>query len=717
MIDATEAYRKAVVSDTRRVLLRAVIDISDPDIVYGTVESSGAAAFAIPEQVHDKVFSLQPNYSTLERNRWLLDGGFSILPDSGQPSGQVGYASDDLSGDDATFSGQYVQENFSGVSVLQACSVYFPDADFDGVAEDFTVSVLQGGTAYFTQSFTGNKERGVSLTGFTVNNPDCIRVDVTKWSLPSRRNRVVEIIPGVYEEWDGGMIATFSLKHQGDVSCMSLPYGTCTIKMDNQSRRFEPRSKAGVFQSIEERQGIDVSMAVRLPDGTDEYKRVGIFYQYSSGWKTGDNGITMQWDLVDIVGLLAGREFIPPSTLPTTLEGWVAAIVAQLGVNFENRYTVDPDYADTPATVRESADVVGITCGDLLRYVCMATGTWPRADADTGYLAAEPLWDQGNKLTLDNLVNYPTMKANNDISAIVFTLNDGNNTQYVVSGNATASSETKSVSNPFIKTAEQALTAARQILSAYGGNRIEIIGRGDPSSEIGDVDTVWLDESSATTARRIQQDLSLTDGVLVNAASVLLQADGSFLFENRAVITESGTWTAPAGISQLRIIVVGGGSGGTDGTDGSWSAAGMDGVVGTGAKVFAQTININDQQVFSVTVGVGGGKGQAGGDTVFGAYSSANGQVYEYGYTDIASGDSFGRTGVTAPLPGSGDGGAAGKGGVKGNRHTETIHGTDDEGNPTTDWVTVIDNYPSAGTDGVAGASGCVVVYWDKEEA
>ena len=708
MIDATEAYRKAVVADTRRVLLRAVIDISDPDIVYGTVESSGAAAFAIQEQVHDKVFSLQPNYSTLERNRWLLDGGFSILPDSGHPSGQVGYSSDDLSGDDATFSGQYVQENFSGVSVLQACSVYFPDADFDGVAEDFTVSVLQGGTAYFTQSFTGNKERGVSLTGFTVNNPDCIRVDVTKWSLPSRRNRVVEIIPGVYEEWDGGMIATFSLKHQGDVSCMSLPYGTCIIKMDNQSRRFEPRSKAGVFRSIEERQGIDVSMAVRLPDGTDEYKRVGIFYQYSSGWKTGDNGITMQWDLVDIVGLLAGREFIPPSTLPTTLEGWIAAIVAQLGVNFENRYAVDPDYAGIPATVRVSADVVGITCGDLLRYVCMATGTWPRADAETGYLAAEPLWNQGNKLTLDNLVNYPTMKANNDISAIVFTLNDGNNTQYVVSGNATASSETKSVSNPFIKTAEQALTAARQILSAYGGNRIEIIGRGDPSSEIGDVDTVWLNESSATTARRIQQNLSLTDGVLVNAASVLLQADGSFLFENRTVLTESGDWTAPEGVTQLRVICVGKGQNGTDGTDGTWSEAGVAGVDGTGGKVWAGTIQINPQQVFSVTIG---------DESVFGQYSSANGQTYQYGYTDVASGDSFARTGVQAPNPGSGDGGAGGKAGVKGNRHTETVRGEDEDGNPTTDLVTVIDNYPTEGTPGVDGVLGCVVVYWDKGDA
>lgn len=30
--------------------------------------------------------------------------------------------------------------------------------------------------------------------------------------------------------------------------------------------------------------------------------------------------------------------------------------------------------------------------------------------------------------------------------------------------------------------------------------------------------------------------------------------------------------------------------------------------------------------------------------------------------------------------------------------------------------MTVIDNYPGEGTSGVEGASGCVVLYWDKEE-
>ncbi len=103
------------------------------------------------------------------------------------------------------------------------------------------------------------------------------------------------------------------------------------------------------------------------------------------------------------------------------------------------------------------------------------------------------------------------------------------------------------------------------------------------ASEIGDVDTVWLDESNAVAARRIQQELSFSGGVLQGCNSVLLQADGSFLYQNREVIAESGLWTAPAGVSNLRVILVGGGSGGSPGQDGDWDAAGQDGADGEGA--------------------------------------------------------------------------------------------------------------------------------------
>lgn len=704
MIKSSAAYQAAITGDARRILLRAIIDLISPDIVYGAGETSGQIPWSQLAQIHDKVFDTPAKYATLEHNRWTLDGTFGIFPDAAADvTGQVAYIGDALAGADGSFAAApWVELQFSGVSVLQACSVYFPGDEYDGVPLDFTVEVKQGGTAYYTKSFTGNQAASVALSGFTVNNPDAIRVTVSKWSLPYRRMRLVEIVPGIYEQWDNNIIAEFSVKQQGNVACTALPYGTCTLKMDNLSRRFEPRAKDGLFQSIEERQGIDISIGVRLPDGTDDYKRVGIYYQYSGGWRTGDNGLTMQWDLVDIIGLLASREFLPPSTLPTTLEGWIAALVGQLGVNFANRYTVDPNYSGAAVTASSVADVTGKSCGDILRWACMAAGVWPRADAETGYLAAEPLWSEGNKLTLDNLTAYPILRANSDVAAIIFTLHDGSGTQYIVSGNSTASSETVSIDNPFIHTQAQALTAARMILSTYGGNQLETTGRGDPTREIGDVETVWLNESSATTARLIMQTMQFSGGVLQGCQSQLLQADGSFQFQGRAQITESGTWTAPAGKTQLRVILVGHGGNGTAGTDGSWDEAGAPGAPGLGGLVWAGTININNGQSFAVTIGE---------NTTFGAYSSANGKRYANGYTDVASGDSFARTGVAAPLPGSGDGGAAGKAGAQGRRRLETK--VNEDGSTTTRWR--VSAYPGKGTAGKQGAPGCVVVYWDKE--
>lgn len=702
MIESSAAYRAAITGDARRILLRAFINIISPDIVFGAGDTSGQIAWSRLSQIYDKVFDTPTKYATLERNRWVLDGTWNLFPDSpDETAGQLGYIGDVLSGEDGSFSAPpWVELQFSNVSVLQACSVFFPDDAYDGVPEDFTVEVKQGGTVYYTKTYTGNTAAKVAMEGFTVNNPDAIRVTVSKWSRPGRRMRVVEIVPGIYETWDNGMIAEFSAKQQGNVACTALPYGTCTLKMDNLSRRFEPRNKSGLFQSIEERQGIDISIGVRLADGTDDYKRLGIFYQYSGGWKTGDNGLTMQWNLVDIIGLLSNRAFLPPSTLPTTLDGWIDALVSQLGDSFSGRYTVDANYKDTALTAAR-ADVEGQTCGDILRWACMASGVWPRADAETGYLAVEPLWSEGNKVTLDNLSSYPTMKANGDVAALIFTLNDGNNTQYTVSGNSTASSETVSISNPFIKTQAQALTAARTILSAYGGNQYEITGRGDPSSEIGDVSTIWLDESTAATARLLMQTFQFSGGVMQGCQSQLIQPDGAFLYEGREVISTPGTWTAPAGKSTLRVILVGHGGDGTDGTDGDYRAAGTDGVDGLGALVWAGTISINEQQAFAVAFG---------DDTTFGAYSSANGKRYDNGYTDVASGDSFARTGVKTPLAGSGDGGAKGIGGSRGERHKESSKNAD--GSTSSYWV--IDSRPGKGTKGTPGAAGCVVVYYDK---
>lgn len=74
---------------------------------------------------------------------------------------------------------------------------------------------------------------------------------------------------------------------------------------------------------------------------------------------------------------------------------------------------------------------------------------------------------------------------------------------------------------------------------------------------------------------------------------------------------------------------------------------------GSAGKIWYGTIDINPEQEFVVHIGQGGAPSQTygvagamGGETTFGPYSSAGGKVYPLGYTDIANGDSYGRSGV-----------------------------------------------------------------------
>ena len=516
MIDSSAAYKAAVVADSRRTHILASVNIVDPDIVYGTPTGSPQASYSQSNQLHDYNFNGTDRYATLEQNRWLLDGTFEPI---GEVSGQVGYVTDALV-DSGT---QIITQNFSGVDVLQAVTLQFPTLIGDGVAFDFTVEILQGATIAQTFIYTDNREPRITITGFTITSPTAIRLTITAWSIPGRRARVIEIMPGIHEEWDEDNIPAISVTQQANFAMTALPYGTCTLTVDNSDRRFEPENKDGIFRSIEERQSIDVKIGVSLPTGVVEYKGVGNYFQYSGGWKTGNNGMTIQWDLVDIIGLISGRQYIPPTVLPTTLSEWVASIVGQLGANFYNYYIIDPAVASIVIAPDNRENITGKKCSDILCYICMAAGTWACADQTTGKLAVKPLPVIGGIATLDNMENYPTVRANDDIAALIFKLYDVEGTEYIVAGNEPTSNNTVSIDNPFIKTTAQANAAAAVILKSYGGNMYETVGRGDPSAELGDVDTVQIRKMATVTARRMAQTFAFSGGVMRGCQSVFVE--------------------------------------------------------------------------------------------------------------------------------------------------------------------------------------------------
>ena len=138
------------------------------------------------------------------------------------------------------------------------------------------------------------------------------------------------------------------------------------------------------------------------------------------------------------------------------------------------------------------------------------------------------------------------------------------------------------------------------------------------------------------------------------------------------------------------------------------------------------TVTINAGQTFNVSLGAGGAaaatqgaEGSEGGETTFGVYSSANGQRYPNGYTDIANGQVFARTGVAVPESGTGDGGKGGDGGDPGQGYWKEYQ-YHPSGAPdyviNTGYKFVVTKQPGKGKKGKDGATGFVMVTWDRSE-
>lgn len=191
-------------------------------------------------------------------------------------------------------------------------------------------------------------------------------------------------------------------------------------------------------------------------------------------------------------------------------------------------------------------------------------------------------------------------------------------------------------------------------------------------------------------------------------------------FTNYAVLNNSGSWTVPAGITRIRAIICGGGNGGyggNRGTDGTTSAGGLGGAVGDsgdGGNIFETNLTVTPGQVISFACGAGGAGGTSataganGAESSFGAYTSAGGRKYPYGYYEPKSGVSLAEKGAVG-LSTAGGNGAPPDGSLVYKGITYTTGATGD----TTESMGVIayggyGGGPAAGNSGGPGARGHV---------
>lgn len=180
------------------------------------------------------------------------------------------------------------------------------------------------------------------------------------------------------------------------------------------------------------------------------------------------------------------------------------------------------------------------------------------------------------------------------------------------------------------------------------------------------------------------------------------QPESSEYYDERVILTGSGEWTVPEGVTSLRVVLVEHGADGLDGSSGAsggsvslivtdaeakpggtWSrqpgaggAGGAGGEGGLGGRILSADLDVFSGTVFAYS---------ADTETTFGTLSAQNGSRSDAGFTDPVTGDVFGKKGA--------DGSAGGDGGSGGSANSSNF-------NPGENGAGVPPNTGGAGSEG-----------------
>lgn len=218
-------------------------------------------------------------------------------------------------------------------------------------------------------------------------------------------------------------------------------------------------------------------------------------------------------------------------------------------------------------------------------------------------------------------------------------------------------------------------SAVAQRMAAYYACREQLTVDVNPAAEhAGHVVSLWNEWDKQQTLACIASRETTISGLLKSRTSALVgylppQPEITEYYDERVLLTGSGEWTVPEGITEIRAVLIGGGESGEDGKPGGssiitsrtmepytnpasasfqGSAAGVGGTGGKGGfggKVLDQTIDVSALKKIGYTCGKSIANGAAASETVFGNLSSADGAAALLGFVDPVTQEVFAKKG------------------------------------------------------------------------
>jgi hypothetical protein len=337
------------------------LTLTDPDAYEdATAEDNGHIYISNTEQTVSEVDKDIIPYVTLEQNLWMLNDSRKIIPTSNY--GDCGYISNVLSGGNCIFVNKpTVTINFlsTNVNLIPGVTITWGIA-YDEYAVDFTVTAYNGDTVIARQDIVGNTSV-MSTVPMDIVDYDRIVISISKWSLPYRRARVAELLPGITKIYTKTDLFSFEHSQQVDPISASLPKSEISFSIDNTDNSYNPNNVDSLAKYLIERQEVKTKYGYKIGNKV-EWLDCGTFYM--SEWDAPQGGMTADFKARDLLEFMTGTYYygtyspngvslydlalsvLQDAELPLEDEGIVKWVIDD---SLKNIYTVAPLPIDTHA--------------------------------------------------------------------------------------------------------------------------------------------------------------------------------------------------------------------------------------------------------------------------------------------------------------------------------------------------------------------------------
>nr|DAN17919.1 MAG TPA: hypothetical protein [Caudoviricetes sp.] len=271
MYSVSEAYKEQIEKNVRNFShVRITFGITNTDAVSAaTIADNGHLSYSDTAAIALGIGVSSP-YATLEPQRWILNGGFSIA-DFENPTYQ-GFVGESLSNSTGSFTSAtkpIITIVFSEYQQFAGLSFQFDDNNRNWYPNDFTVTAYKDNVEVFTNDYNVNNEYYVINDQIPVCNK--IVLQFNSMNHPYARARLETLIFGVMERMTEKDITACTCSREADLLSTAYPKYDFNFTIFDSQGNYNPENPTGVWEYLEQRQPVRASIGYELDGGSIEW--------------------------------------------------------------------------------------------------------------------------------------------------------------------------------------------------------------------------------------------------------------------------------------------------------------------------------------------------------------------------------------------------------------------------------------------------------------